>query len=309
MQLLGLHHVTAIASDARRNVAFYTNVLGLRLIKKTVNFDDPSTYHLYYGDRVGTPGSVLTFFPWDGIRRGRPGTGQVYATAFSVGAGALPFWEQRLRDNGVAFSPATRRFGDAVLAFADPDGLILELVATAAPDPRSPWANPEIPQTHGIRGFHNVTLALAEPTRTHALLTTAMGYRVAATEGQRTRLTIGDGAPGPFVDVLTDSSLPRGVQSGGTVHHVAFRAPDDAAQAVALDEVRALGLYASPVMDRKYFHSIYYREPEGILFEIATDTPGFAIDEPVESLGTRLMLQPHYEAQRAEIEAHLQKLD
>ena len=309
MQLLGLHHVTAIASDARRNVAFYTNVLGLRLIKKTVNFDDPSTYHLYYGDRVGTPGSVLTFFPWDGIRRGRPGTGQVYATAFSVGAGALPFWEQRLRDNGVAFSPATRRFGDAVLAFADPDGLILELVATAAPDPRSPWANPEIPQTHGIRGFHNVTLALAEPTRTHALLTTAMGYRVAATEGQRTRLTIGDGAPGTFVDVLTDSSLPRGVQSGGTVHHVAFRAPDDAAQAVALDEVRALGLYASPVMDRKYFHSIYYREPEGILFEIATDTPGFAIDEPVESLGTRLMLQPHYEAQRAEIEAHLQKLD
>ena len=309
MQLLGLHHVTAIASDARRNVAFYTNVLGLRLIKKTVNFDDPSTYHFYYGDHVGTPGSVLTFFPWNGVRRGRPGTGQVYATAFSVGADALPCWEQRLRDNDVAFSPATSRFGDEVLAFADPDGLILELVATAAPDPRSPWTHPGIPQSHGIRGFHHVTLALAETTRTQALLTTTMGYRVAATEGRRTRLTIGDGAPGTLVDVITDPSLPRGVQGGGTVHHVAFRTPDDTTQAVALDEVHALGLNASPVMDRNYFHSIYYREPEGILFEIATDTPGFVIDESAEFLGTKLMLPPHYEAQRAEIEAHLPKLD
>ncbi len=309
MKLLGLHHVTAIASDARRNVAFYTNALGLRLIKKTVNFDDPLTYHLYYGDSIGTPGSVMTFFPWGNLRRGQPGTGQVYATAFSVNAGALLFWEQRLRAHGVALNSTVTRFGDTVLAFTDPDGLILELVATAAPDPRSPWAHPEIPLKHGIRGFHNVTLALAEPTRTHALLTTSMGYRVVAIEGNRTRLSIGDGAPGTFVDMLTDPSLPRGVQGGGTVHHVAFRTPDDAAQAVALDQVRALGLHTSPVMDRNYFHSIYYREPEGILFEIATDTPGFAIDEPVESLGAKLMLPPHYEAQRAEIEANLPKLD
>ena len=174
MQILGLHHVTAIASDARRNVEFYTTVLGLRLIKKTVNFDDPSTYHLYYGDHIGTPGSVLTFFPWAGLRHGRPGTGQAYATSFSVGADALPFWEQRLRTHGVALKPVTTRFGENVLTFTDTDGLILELVATSAPDPRIPWTHPEIAQAHGIRGFHGVTLALTEAKHTHTLLTASM---------------------------------------------------------------------------------------------------------------------------------------
>lgn len=309
MELLGLHHVTAIATDARRNLAFYTNVLGLRLIKKTVNFDDPSSYHLYYGDHVGTPGSVLTFFTWAGLRRGRPGTGQAYATAFSVAADALLFWEQRLHAHGVALKPITTRFGENVLTFTDADGLILELVATSAPDPRTPWTHPEIAQAHGIRGFHSVTLALPEAKRTHGLLTASMGYRQIATEGLRARLTVGDGAPGTFVDLLVDPTLPRGLHGGGTIHHVAFRTPDDTAQSVALDEVRALGLNASPVMDRKYFHSIYYREPEGILIEIATDAPGFAIDEPVDSLGGKLMLPPQYEPQRTEIEANLPELD
>jgi glyoxalase family protein len=309
LNLTGLHHVTAIASDPRRNVDFYTRVLGLRLVKKTVNFDDPSTYHLYYGDSVGTPGSVLTFFPWGGLRRGRPGNGQVYATAFSISARSLRFWEARLLAHGVTFNEPVERFGEQVLAFTDSDGLVLELVATNETDARTPAAHPEIPLEHGIRGFHGITIAVIDASRTQGLLNDPMGYRVIQTAGNRTRLTVADGGPGTYVDLLTDRSLPRGLPGGGTVHHVAFRTPDDDAQIAAQTTLAELGYQVSPVMDRNYFHSIYYREPEGVLFEIATDTPGFAIDEPVESLGTTLKLPEQYESQRAAIEAALPKLD
>lgn len=308
MNLLGLHHITAIAGEPRRNVDFYTRVLGLRLVKKTVNFDDPSTYHLYYGDSVGTPGSILTFFPWAGIAKGRPGTGQVYATSFSVPAGSLEFWFQRLKAAHVQINGADTRWGEEVLRFTDPDGLVLELIATAESDPRQPWTHPEILVEHGIRGFHAVTLAVNHDAPTLALLTQAMGYRQIASEAGRTRLTTGEGGPGTYVDVLVDPSLPRGLQGAGTVHHVAFRTPDDDAQAADLAAVRSLGLHVSPVMDRNYFHSIYYREPAGILFEIATDPPGFAVDESVETLGEKLMLPAQYESRRAEIEATLPAL-
>jgi glyoxalase family protein len=284
--LTGLHHVTAVAGDPRRNVDFYTRVLGLRLIKRTVNFDDPSTYHLYYGDSVGTPGSVLTFFPWAGVRRGRPGTGQAYATAFSVPAGSLPFWTARLLAHGVTPAAPVTRFGDEVLAFTDPDGLILEVVATSAHDSRSAHAHPAIPAAHGIRGFHSVTLAVIDATRTAALLIEPMGHRLVGTEAGRTRYTVTDGGPGSTLDLLVDSSLPRGIPGAGTVHHIAFRTPDDSTQAAARMILTDLNHHVSPVMDRNYFHSIYFREPEGVLFEIATDNPGFTVDEPLATLGT-----------------------
>ena len=309
LRLNGLHHVTAMASDPRRNVDFYTRVLGLRLIKRTVNFDDPSTYHLYYGDSVGTPGSVLTFFPWSGLRRGRPGNGQAYVTAFSVPSGSLPFWTERLLANGVTPAAPLTRFGDEVIAFTDPDGLVLELVATSATDARTAHIHPEIPAAHGIRGFHSVTLAVIDAPRTAALLTGAMGYRVAQTDGGRTRYTVAAGGPGSYVDLLVDAKLPRGLPGAGTVHHIAFRTPDDDSQAQARQILTDLELHVSPIMDRNYFHSIYYREPEGVLFEIATDIPGFTVDEPLASLGTALKLPGQYESQRAEIEAHLPKLD
>ncbi len=308
MQLLGLHHITAIAADPRRNLDFYTRVLGLRFVKKSVNQDDPGTYHLYYGDRTGSPGTVLTFFPWAGIKRGRPGTGQAYATAFSVPAGALGFWQERLALLKVETAASEARFADQVLTCFDPDGLRIELIATAEADPRAPAPSAEVPGSHAIRGFHSATLALADAAATADLLTNVMGHRRAVQSGHRTRFAVAAGGPGTYVDLLTDPALPRGLNGAGTVHHIAFRTPDDPAHQAAQAQLSALGVGVTPVIDRAYFKSIYYREPRGVLFEIATDQPGFAIDEPVETLGTRLSLPPRLEPLRAEIEAALPPL-
>ena len=308
MNLLGLHHITAMASDPRANFDFYTRVLGLRFIKKSVNQDDPGTYHLYYGDYAGSPGTAITFFPWPGLRRGRPGTGQAYATAFSIPAGSLAFWQERLVKLGIATEPVTTRFGDQVLTAFDPDGLRLELVATHEPDLRPPAPSKDVPAAHGIRGFHSSTLGLVNAQATATVLTKVMGYRLAAEDGPRARYTISAGGPGTYVDLLTDPSLPRGLNGAGTIHHVAFRTPTDASQSQAHTEIAKTGLHISPIIDRAYFKSIYYREPAGVLFEIATDQPGFAIDEPIESLGTKLGLPPHLEPHRAELEAALPAL-
>ncbi|MFZ9683439.1 MAG: ring-cleaving dioxygenase, partial [Cephaloticoccus sp.] len=288
MKLSGLHHITAIASDPRKNVDFYTRVLGLRFVKKSVNQDDPGTYHLYYGDYAGSPGTILTFFPWAGLRRGRPGRGQAYATAFSIPAGSVEFWTQRLATLNVTIEPATERFGDTVLTLFDPDGLRLELVATSETDNREPAPAKDAPREHAIRGFHSSTLALADQTPTATVLTDTMGYHEVASAGPRTRYAVGAGGPGTYVDLLVDPNLPAGLNGAGTIHHVAFRTPSDAAQVEAHRQIETDGLHVSPVIDRAYFKSIYYREPGGVLFEIATDEPGFAIDEPVETLGTRL---------------------
>ncbi len=309
MRLLGLHHITAIASDAKRNVDFYTRVLGLRFVKKTVNFDDPGTYHLYYGDAGASPGTLLTFFLWDGAPQGRRGAGMTSAIAYSVPADALEFWRERLRAAGVAMTELPRRFGDAVLAFADPDGIPLELVGTAEPDPRIPAPHAGVPATKGIRGFHSVTLPVGAGTQTAEVLTRDMTYRLAAKDGVRSRYTVGAGGPGTYVDLVADPGLPHGRSGVGTVHHVAFRTPDDPGQAEARNALAARGFNVSPIMDRCYFHSIYYREPGGVLFEIATDGPGFTVDEPIAQLGRKLMLPPWYEANRAEIEARLPRLD
>lgn len=312
MKILGLHHITAMAGDVAANVSFYTRVLGLRLIKRTVNFDDPSTYHLYFGDTVGTPGSALTFFYWAGQPRGRVGAGQATATSWSVPAGSADFWRERLAAHRVDFTEETR-FGETVLRFSDPDGLGLEIVATAEPDPRQPWAHPEIPVAHGLRGFHSVTLTHADSARSSRLLVDRMGFREAArsptvSDETRVRLAAGAGGPGAYVDLVATPSAPRGQPGAGTVHHVAFRVADDADELVAQTEWRAAGLSVSPRMDRNYFHSIYAREPGGVLFEIATDAPGFLVDEPVETLGTTLKLPAQYEPHRAAIQAALEPL-
>ena len=305
----GLHHITAISSDTSRNMHFYTKVLGLRFVKQSVNQDDPGTYHLYYGDYAGSPGTIMTFFPWVGLRRGRPGSGQSYATGFSVPAGSLPFWQKRFTDLKVETLAVEKRFNDEVLPFFDIDGLRLELVATSEADARQPAPSEEVPAGHAIRGFHGTTLGLVDGKLTALVLTETMGYRLVAESGHRMRYTAGQGGPGTFVDLLTDPALPRGLSGAGTIHHVAFRVPDDAAQVAARTLLVSSGLQVSPVVDRAYFKSIYYREPGGVLFEIATDQPGFAIDEPVETLGSKLSLPPHLEPHRAEIEAALPKLN
>lgn len=307
-KLLGLHHITAIAADPKVNLDFYTRVLGLRFVKKSVNQDDPGTYHLYYGDNVGSPGTALTFFPWMGLRRGRPGTGQAYATGFSVPAAALAFWQKRFADLRVATLPLETRFRETVLPFADPDGMRLELVFTAESDARVPAPSKDVPAEFAIRGFHSSTLALTSDTATAALLTGAMGYRLEKREGHRARYTTADGGPGTYVDLFTDPALPRGLNGAGTVHHIAFRVADDADHLAAHELLVAQGFHVSDVIDRAYFKSIYYREPAGVLFEIATDQPGFAIDESVETLGTKLSLPPRLEPHRAEIEKILPPL-
>lgn len=304
MNLLGLHHVTAMASDARANLRFYSEVLGLRLVKKTVNFDDPTTYHFYFGDAVGSPGSILTFFPWSGLRRGRPGRGQVGAIAFAVPSGSLDFWADRLKANGTTVAALPPRFGEPVLGFADPDGLPLELISTSLGD-QLRAAPSDVSEANAIRTIHSVTLPVGAESAARRVLEQTMGYAVIGTEQGRPRFSVGSGGPSTWVDLLVTPQGASGLSGAGTVHHVAFRVPDDQAQLVARRELTEAGLGVSPVMDRNYFHSIYYREPDGVLFEIATDPPGFAIDEPVEQLGQALKLPSQYETHRKEIIAAL----
>jgi glyoxalase family protein len=307
--ILGLHHVTAIAGDPRTNVDFYAGVLGLRLIKKTVNFDDPSTYHLYYGDGVGTPGTVMTFFPWPGVRPGILGSGQTQTTTFAVPQSSIEFWRRRL-EGSLVRAQDIERFGVPGLAFADPDGLRLELLASARPDDgRQPWEGSSVPAEHAVRGFDSVTLLQADLDATDTLLVHAMGFRKVAEDGPRLRYESGRGGPGTLVDLLHDPNATRGRVAGGSVHHVAFRLADDDAQTAWQSRLFGAGHPTTEVKDRMYFHSIYFREPGGVLFELATDNPGFTADEPVEELGSRLCLPPWLESARDRIERALPSLE
>jgi len=310
LTLPGIHHITAIAGDPQRNVDFYIDALGLRLVKRTVNFDAPDVYHLYYGDDLGRPGTVLTFFPFPGAARGRVGAGQVSATAFSIPAASADYWTARLAKHGIE-SGAETRFGEPVITLADPDGMPIELIAHAGTDPRAGWADGPVPATHAIRGFHGATLLVAEPGPTVALLTEALGFDYLGSENRRGRYAARDGghAPGTLVDVLEAPRGSRGVQGAGTVHHIAYRTPDDAEQAAWRAELLRQGLNVTEVRDREYFHSIYFHEPGGILYEIATDQPGFGVDESPERLGTGLKLPPWYEGRRAQLERALAPLN
>jgi catechol 2,3-dioxygenase-like lactoylglutathione lyase family enzyme len=299
---LGIHHVTAIASDPQRNVDFYAGTLGLRMVKRTVNFDDPQTYHFYYGDEAGTPGSILTFFPWPGARRGRQGVGQAAVTSLAVPPESLGWWIERLVAHGVEHERPSRRFGAPVLAFRDPDGLLLELAVHPDAASRGAWEGADVPAEHAIRGVHSVALWEETGEETVRMLTDTLGFRHVADEGNASRFAAGDGGPGTLVDVRTVGGFPRGAGGAGTVHHVAWRTGDDAGELELRTRVEAAGAQPTPVIDREYFHSVYFREPGGVLFELATDAPGFDVDEPRERLGEALMLPPQYEPRRAEIE-------
>lgn len=305
----GLHHVTAIASDPQRNLDFYAELLGFRLVKRTINFDDPGTYHFYYGDGPGTPGTILTFFPWSNARRGARGTGEVAATGFTIAAESIGYWLERLKTNHVTAERASQRFGEEVIRFADPDGMIIELV-TSAPDAEvQPWTKSTVPAEHSLRGFHSVSAALEGYERTAKLLTDVFGYQLTQEEGNRFRYSMPAGTgPGRTIDLLCKPDSQRGRGGAGSVHHIAFRTPDDASQRKCREQLVELGFNVSPVMDRTYFHSIYFREPGGILFEIATDPPGFALDETFDELGNNLRLPPWMEKQRAQIEEILPKI-
>ncbi|HEV7783973.1 MAG TPA: ring-cleaving dioxygenase [Thermoanaerobaculia bacterium] len=306
--LEGIHHVTAMASDPQANVDFYTGVLGLRLVKRTVNFDDSGTYHLYYGDEVGHPGTILTFFPWPGARRGVQGAGQATVTSFSIPQGSLGYWTQRLSSLGVAHEDPHPRFDEEVLTLLDPDGLRLELVAQAA-DPRAPWEGGPVPAEHAVRGFDGVTLTEWSSHVTEELLAGTLGFQRVAEHGDRIRFEVGEGGSGARVDVLGAPAAVRGHVSAGTVHHVAWRSVDEPDQLAWREAVAEAGVYVTPVLDRQYFRSIYFREPGGVLFEIATDPPGFTRDESVESLGTTLKLPPWLEPTRQQIEEVLPPIE
>lgn len=301
-QITGIHHITAICRDPERNVRFYTSVLGLRILKVTVNQDAPTVYHLYYGDEEGTPGSVLTFFPWPRAQRGRPGVGQANVVSFAIRRTSLGYWTERLINQGVDFEGPRRQFGETRLAFRDPDGLMLELVAHPDADERPYWGGGPVPAEHAIRGFHGVTLWEDSVEATERLLTETLGFQSVKEERSMRRYAAGEGGSGTFVDVRATPDFWGGRVSAGTVHHVAWRTPDGEQHRAWRETIADLGYNVTPVIERHYFRSIYFREPGGVLFEIATDPPGFTVDESVDELGSRLVLPPWLEAERERIE-------
>jgi glyoxalase family protein len=300
--IAGLHHVTAIASDPQRNLDFYTQVLGLRFVKRTINFDDPGTYHFYFGDDTGKPGTILTFFPWPHARKGQMGAGEVIATAFSIPVGSKEFWLDRLKANGVAIQEHSR-FGSQVISLSDPDGMILELVEQEEAQPGAAPRYSDVEASNAIQGFYGVTLLERSLEDTEQVLD-IMGLRKVGEEDGFVRFAPEGDALGRFVDIKLDAAARPGRMGAGTVHHIAFRNTNDEAQA---EWRRTLARYLSvtPVQDRTYFHSMYFREPGGVLFEMATDNPGFLIDEPIESLGEELRIPEWYEPNRRAIEARV----
>jgi glyoxalase family protein len=308
----GLHHVTAICGPIQRSADFYADTLGLRLVKRTVNFDDPGTYHLYFGDRVGRPGTIMTFFPWESAPAGRAGVGTSTVTAFEVPAASLSWWLDRLSEKSVAFDPPRRRFGAMVVSFKDPDGMSLEV--EASPDPTSGldvWSGGAVGEEHAVRGFRGVTLPVPDPESTARFLTESLAFELAGEDADRLRLAALAGSPGRYVDLIPLRQRSAGWMGTGVVHHVAFRARDEAEQRSWRELLLSQGLEVTEVLDRSYFRSIYFRHGAltgGILFEIATDGPGFSVDEPESELGKTLKLPGWLEPRRAGIEEALPPL-
>ena len=313
-QIFGLHHITAICSNPQKNIDFYTKLLGLRLVKLTVNFDDPTTYHLYYGDEIGHPGTILTFFPWPDAPKGYRGTGQAITTSFLIPENSIDFWKTRLKNNDVCFEGPIKRFDDEeqVITLCDPDGLELELVAhsSAKKNDKRFWKDGPISYENGIRGFYSVSLSEEGYERTSEILH-ELGYKMIANEGNRFRFQQTDSKSigTKLLDVLCLPYTPYGMVGIGTVHHIAFRTPSDENQKFIRENIIKIGLNPTPVIDRTYFHSVYFREPGGVLFEIATDPPGFTIDQKVEDLGKRLMLPKWLEPMRERLEKVLPKIE
>lgn len=317
-QTLGIHHVTAIVGDPQENLDFYTQVLGLRLVKLTVNYDDPGTYHFYFGDALGRPGTIMTTFPWPGARKGQVGTGQVTTTSYAIGTDSVDYWLDRLRGAGVSVQDPIERFGELVISFEDPHGLNIELIATGDgssgdPDDTSDhgvdgtWEHSPVPADHQLTFFHSVTLSVREPAATAQVLE-FLGFETEREDPDRWRMRVKTPAGGGAVVDLVERSGGFGNMSAGTVHHVAIRIASDEEQERLRDELVRRGFRVSGVMDRSYFRSIYFREPNGVLFEVATDPPGFSVDEPLERLGTELCLPQRLEPSRSLIEQALPSL-
>lgn len=298
----GIHHITVMASDPQNNYNFYTQTLGMRFIKKTVNFDAPDVYHLYYGDEKGSPGTILTFFPFPDARRGKRGTGEINIVSFSVPSNSLQYWMNRLAERAINFNGPKNKFGHEYISLLDPDGMKIEIVADTNADSIEGWFNGDVPAEHSIRKFFSSTFYLSDAKPTEKLLTQVMGAKLIASEGNVRRYTLGEKESLVFVDIIEDASIPRGISGAGTVHHIAWRTANDEEQLNWRAKVSEYGLYPTEVVDRDYFHSIYFREPGGILFEIATDPPGFMIDESFENLGTELKLPAWHEPKRKLIE-------
>lgn len=300
-RITGLHHLTAMTSDAQRNIDFYAGILGLRLVKKTINFDAPDVYHLYYGNRTGEPGTILTFFPFQGLPKGRKGNGQVTVTAFSVPGNSLDFWMKRLSAFSIPFKEPAERLGESYIYFEDFDGLGLEIVENEN-DSREGFTYGNIPPEYAIKGLHGITISYTDSEKTAALLTGMMNYILIDSKDNLFRYAVGDSNHG-YVDIISNPALRYGLFGSGTVHHVAFATPDDNMQLELREKLIEEGkIGPTPVTDRQYFHSVYFREPGGVLFEAATCDIGFTIDEPVERLGESLRLPPWEEKNREEIE-------
>ncbi|SDF40029.1 glyoxalase family protein [Mucilaginibacter pineti] len=304
----GIHHITAIAGNAKKNYDFYTRVLGLRMVKKTVNFDDPGTYHLYYGDKQGTPGTILTFFPWEGISAGRRGARQVTEIGYSVPEGSLDFWLKRFDANNVIYNKPSEKFGEQYLTVLDPDGLKLELIVPKTADTRLPWETAEVTAENATRGFHNITITSNKIEATAKILTDVFGYRLLEQHVNRYRFITDAVDNAAIVDLVEVAGEVAGHVAGGSVHHVAFRVKNEAILMEYREKIAALGLHITDKIDRNYFYSLYFREPGGVLFELATDNPGFSVDEPVEELGQTLKLPYQHEHLREELERTLPSL-
>ncbi len=302
--ITGIHHVTAIAGSTQRNIDFYAGILGLRLVKKTVNFDAPEVYHFYYGDDAGNPGSILTFFPYEGLVNGRHGKGMLNTTSFSLPLEALDYWQDRLKRFDVAFKPPRERFGtELVIYFEDDDGLGLELVFTDS-DQRKGNSSGPVPAAMAIRGLYNVEIWEEGYERTAGILTQQLDHVLVAESGNRFRFAATK-SPGNYVDIICSPDSLRGLAGSGTVHHLAFATPDAASLQAIRNRIMPLKSNITPVLDRKYFSSVYFREPGGVLFEVATASPGFSVDESMETLGEYLQLPEQFETRRAELENKL----
>ncbi|MEM6377728.1 MAG: ring-cleaving dioxygenase [Bacteroidota bacterium] len=306
--ITGLHHVTAMASSPQENVNFYAGILGLRLVKKTINFDAPDVYHLYYGDETGAPGSIMTFFPFRNMTPGSQGHGQTKATTFSIPTGSVDYWLKRFEKFEVKHKAPVQRFNETVIEFQDKDGLGLELIANDR-DQRAPFSYGNIPLEHAIRGFYSIELKETRYEHTEAVLVNLLDHKFVAEEGNRRRYAPNGAAPGQLIDIVYDGGRDFGVGGSGTVHHIAFDTATDASQLEVREKVIKGGLMPTQVLDRQYFHSIYFREPGGVLFEVATSPPGFTFDESVADLGSDLKLPPWVEHRRAYIEQLLEPIE
>ena len=305
MKTAGLHHITAVTKDPQTNIDFYQQVLGQRMVKTTINYDDPGAYHLYYGDYSGVPGTAMTFFGWLNTVQGKAGTGETQTVAYTIPQGSVGFWHARLKQLGLSPDQVEIRFEQEVIPFRDPEGMQMELVGEENLAEIQPWPASPVPEDHMLRGFYGVCLWVDEIETTTRILTEILGYQQHGQAENRYRFSVPGNAPGRVVDLIHKPNTGSGIFGAGSVHHIAFRATSDEHQQDIRKKVRNMGIQATQVIDRQYFRSVYFRTPTGVLFEIATDQPGFMIDESIENLGQKLVMPPWLEPRRVEIEANL----